>query len=272
MIAVSALCHYTRMRRNRGRWHTARGIAWLVVCLPLLGCANGDFGRLHRALVSDDMHAWVAKEAPERQGKPASQFRLTDAERQLRDLAYPLIEPPYDRQRWYSVLAEYGLAGAMRIPYPEPAAYAERLLSTPVRSQTALYAKLVEDVRQDVVRIDPFFAVARYVIDMDHKREASMEHFASTNRDQREDAQARIAENRAVIRWVQKSLAARAAAYQYALSRLVVEAPSPMAAEAERSLTLLQSRIAAHRDVLDTHISALAPGLGSPEPDIGTGK
>ncbi len=29
----------------------------------------------------------------------------------LRDLAYPLIEPPYERQRWYSVLNEYGFRG-----------------------------------------------------------------------------------------------------------------------------------------------------------------
>jgi hypothetical protein len=236
----------------------------------MLGCANGDFGRLNRSLVTDNMHGWVATAAPERKGKTASQFRLTDAERQLRDLAYPLIEPPYDRQRWYSVLGEYGLAGAAQMPYAEPSAYAEQLLSTPVRSHTALYAKLVEDIRQDVVRIDPFFAVARYVIDMDRKRETSLKHFAAANGDQRADARARIAENAAVIKWVHKSLAARAASYQYALSRLVVEAPSPMAAEAERSLTLLQSRIAAHSEVLKMQQAAdLASALGSLEQGLG---
>ncbi|HWP25958.1 MAG TPA: hypothetical protein VNL39_06415 [Xanthobacteraceae bacterium] len=253
------------LRALRSTWRSAL----LATFLLTLGCANGDFGRLNRSLVTDDMHAWVAREAPERQGKPASQFRLTDAERQLRDLAYPLIEPPYDRQRWYSVLAEYGLVGAAQMPYPEPSAYADRLLSTPVRSQTALYAKLVEDIRQDVVRIDPFFAVARYVIDMDRKREASLEHFAAANRDQHEDARARIAENVAIIRWVQKSLGARAASYHYALSRLVVEAPSPMAVEAERSLTLLQSRIAVHRDVLNQQVAGLAPWFGPLEQGFG---
>ena len=42
-------------------------------------------------------------------GGTVFEFPLTDEERQLRDLAYPLIEPPYDRQRWYSVLGEYGV-------------------------------------------------------------------------------------------------------------------------------------------------------------------
>ncbi len=259
MIASEPLNRNGFVRRILRAWRSASRVAWLATFFLMLGCANGDFGRLNRSLITDDMHAWVAREAPGRKGQPPSQFSLTDAERQLRDLAYPLIEPPYDRQRWYSVLAEYGLAGAAQMPYPEPSAYAERLLSTPVRSQTALYAKLVEDIRQDVVRIDPFFAVARYVIDMDRKRKASLQHFAAANRDQRADARARIAENIAVIKWVQKSLGARAASYQYALSRLVVEAPSPMAVEAERSLTLLQSRIAAHRDVLSQEVAGLAP-------------
>jgi hypothetical protein len=32
-------------------------------------------------------------------GSVASKFDLTDDERALRDLGYPLIEAPYDRQR-----------------------------------------------------------------------------------------------------------------------------------------------------------------------------
>jgi hypothetical protein len=39
------------------------------------------------------------------------EYYVTDDEKKMRDLAYPLIEPPYERQRWYSVLNEYGLSG-----------------------------------------------------------------------------------------------------------------------------------------------------------------
>jgi hypothetical protein len=210
------------------------------------------------------MHAWVGREAPARQGKAPSQFPLTDAERQLRDLAYPLIEPPYDRQRWYSVLSEYGIAGGSNLPDPDRSAYAEQLLSVPVRSHTARYAKLTEDIRNDVARIDPFFAVARYVVDIDRKREQGLKRFALSNMDSRKDARARVAENIAVIKWVRKSLRARATSYQRALERLVVEAPSPMASEAERSLTLMQTRMAAHRGVLSLEVAGSTPFVLEP--------
>jgi hypothetical protein len=157
------------------------------------------------------------------------------------------------------------------MPYPDRKAYAEQLLTTPVRSHTARYAKLVEDIRDDVVRIDPFFAVARYVIDIDRKRAESLRHFTASNTDARGDARARIFENIAVIKWVQNSLRAREASYQLALERLVVEAPSPMAAEAERSLTLMQTRISVHRDVLKPQVAESPPTAFAPF-DQGFGK
>jgi len=245
--------------RLRHAWR-ALGLAALLL---LVGCANGDFGRVKSSLVNDNMHNWVGRDAPARKNKPASQLALTDAEHQLRDLAYPLIEPPYDRQRWYSVLAEYGFIGAADVPYPDRTAYATKLLATPVRSHTARYAKLVEDIRNDVIRVDPFFAVARYVIEMDKKRIQSLDRFGAPNKETRDDVRARVAENFAVIDWVQKSLRARAASYQLALERLVVEVPSPMAAEAERAITLLQTRIAAHQGILHP---AMASAASPPAP------
>jgi len=234
-----------------------------AACLLLGACANGDFGRIKPSLVRDDTHDWVGVRAASRQAKPASQLPLTDAERQLRDLAYPLIEPPYDRQRWYSVLAEYGLSGE-DWPYPDRTAYAVRLMATPVRSHTARYAKLVEDIRNDITRIDPFFAVARYVTDMDHKRKRSFAHLSwPESMDKQGDALDRVGENAAIIAWVRGALRERVASYRLALEQLVIATPSPMAAEAERALNLLQSRLAAHSDVMQVAEAAdarLAPG------------
>ncbi len=238
-------------------WRTAA----LASLLLFAGCANGDFGRVRPSLVSDDMHAWVGREAPNRKNKPPAQFPLTDAERQLRDFAYPLIEPPYDRQRWYAVLAEYGHTGAANYPYPDRSAYAARLMTTAVRSQNARYSKLIEDVRNDATRIDPFFTVARYVVGMDRKREQTLARFAAWNVEARGDARARIAENAAIIDWVQGSLCARAASYQLAIEQLALAAPSPMAVEVERSLTLMRSRLAVHNNVPRPHASPCSAGV-----------
>ena len=69
----------------------------LLACMTLGGCSGGDFGRTRQDVLSDDMHRWIGGEATASIGLRASQFQLTDNERQLRDLAYPLIEPPHSR-------------------------------------------------------------------------------------------------------------------------------------------------------------------------------
>src|ERR1700684_1994203 len=79
----------------------------LLLGLTLVGCSGGDFGRTSKDFVNDDMHRWMGGEATASVGLHASQFQLTDGERQLRDLAYPLIEPPHSRPAWKSVFGDY---------------------------------------------------------------------------------------------------------------------------------------------------------------------
>jgi len=61
----------------------------LAAGLMLAGCSGGDFGRTRQDFLNDDMHRWIGAEATGSLGLHASQFQLTDGERQLRDLAYP---------------------------------------------------------------------------------------------------------------------------------------------------------------------------------------
>ncbi len=72
----------------------------LVISSLLAGCATqGDFGEVHPSLVNDDVHSWLSLEAIAGQPIWPSSVYFTDDERQLRDLAYPLIEAPYHRQQ-----------------------------------------------------------------------------------------------------------------------------------------------------------------------------
>jgi hypothetical protein len=215
-------------------------VALLVL---LTGCGTyGDFGRVRPSLVSDDTHAWLGRAAAPNPIDPPWRHGLTDEERELRDLAYPLIEPPFDRQQWYSALGEFGLA-SRPYPYPDRTAYASRLFTTAYRSQTARYNRLMDDIRNDVIRIGPFFATAHYVIDMDRKREQALSYVTGLTFEENANTEQRIAENRNIVRWVQGSLRERAASYRIALERMVIAAPSPIAVEVERSLTLLDQRI-----------------------------
>lgn len=236
----------------------------------LAACANGDFGRIKPSLVSDDIHAWIGVEAASAAAVPVSIYPLTDEERQLRDLAYPLIEPPYRRNRWYSIVNEYGVSRVFNRDwfYRDTTVYSRALGLRPYRSASGRYAKLNEDIRNDVVRIPAFFAAARRVLDLDRKREKSLAYIAALNGQEWANATARAAENALVIGWVQQSFANRVESYRYALERLVVATPSPMAVEAERSLTLLQSQIAENRVLTGPVIvpGAATPVAAEPEP------
>jgi hypothetical protein len=212
----------------------------------LSGCGvNGDFGRVRTSLVNDDSHAWMGGVTTRGQGAITWRHQLTDEERKLRDLAYPLIDPPYDRNQWYSALGELGL-GSREWPWPDRNAYASRLFTTAYRSQTARYNRLIEDIRNDVVRLDPFFATARYVSDMDARRAKGLAYVQRLSGEERANTEWRMAENRNIILWVRGSLDERVASYRIALERMVIAAPSPIAGEAERQLTLLQQRIAGY--------------------------
>jgi hypothetical protein len=225
-----------------GQWTAA------VLALALnAACSTiGDFGRVPASLQNDDMHAWLGPAAyrpPET--PPPWHHQLTEDERQLRDYAFPLIEPPYERNRWYSVISEYGLSGRPW-PYPDRAAYASRLFTTAYRSQNARYGRLIEDIRNDVTRLEPFFRTAQTVLDLDRKREKSLAYITGLSREEYTNTVTRMRENQAIVRWVQTSVNERVASYRLALERMVIAAPSQMAVEAERSLTLLQQRAGAH--------------------------
>jgi hypothetical protein len=214
--------------------------------LAVAGCSGGDLGRTRQDFLNDDMHSWVGREATGSIGLRPSQFQLTDYERQLRDLAYPLIEPPHSRPAWKSVFGDYK-------PLPSPwrqavvfdrTAYGRLLIDEPHRSHSSRYAQLIDDVRDDITRFEPFFASAIRVLDLDRKRNASLAHVSELSPRERADAVARMEENSLIVRWVQQSLEQRISSYRWALERLVIQAPDNLAADADRLIGELAAQTA----------------------------
>lgn len=208
------------------------------------GCANHDFGEVHPVLVTDGIHDWIGRDSRGPNPVPPSRFEYTDDERTLRDLAYPLIEPPYDRQQWYSVAGEYGL---YRSDSADRKRYFERLTSTWHRSPSSRYAQLIDDVRNDITRMSQFFETAGRIADIDRKRQKSLSFVSDLKKSERADALRRIRENAHVVAIVRQSLTDRLASYRFALERLVIVTPLPQAVEAERSINLLQNQITGYR-------------------------
>jgi hypothetical protein len=217
-----------------------------LISAALGGCSGGDFGRTRQDFLNDDMHRWIGAEATSSVGLGASQFQLTDNERQLRDLAYPLIEPPHSRPAWKSVFGDYQ-------PLPSPwrqnaafdrTAYGRMLIDEPHRSHSSRYAQLMEDVRDDITRFEPFFANAVRVLELDKKRNASLALVSGLSPREGADAVARMQENTLVVQWVQQCLERRISSYRWALERLVIQAPDNMAADADRLIGELAAQTA----------------------------
>ena len=234
----------------------------VLALLILPGCSStGDFGRLSDSLVTDDIHAWVGQEAAARAGAPVSADNLTEDERTLRDLAFPLIEPPYDRQRWDAIVYEHGTKPSFQhqLWAFDPTAYYRHLQGELLRSSAARYNQLIDDIRNDIVRIDPFFMTARRVVDLDRRRQASLAQIAGLTPGDRLNAQARIGENSLTVAWVSNSLNQRCAGYRFALEHLAVAEPQSAAAEADLVLTQLQQQIETNQVVVAAPYFAAVP-------------
>lgn len=209
----------------------------------LAGCANGDFQEVRESLVSDGIHDWIGREAAVERHSVPSNFKLTDDERQLRDLAYPLIEPPYRRKKWNSVFGEYGASKSFQEAAADRGAYFNALMAADDRSPSTHYAQLLEDVRNDEARLPAFFATATRVVDIDAKRRESLQYITDLPQSERDDALRRIRENAAIVSLVSTRLRQRVSSYRYALEQLVVRTPSAEAAIVERALNKLKADI-----------------------------
>jgi hypothetical protein len=188
------------------------------------------------------MHDWLSKDVGQK--TPPSKFGLTDDERALRDLAYPLIEAPYDRQQWYSAFGEYNVVVHDPRTTFNRSEYANRLLKSYYRSPSAQYSKLSEDIRNDITRLPQFFETAARVLDTDEKRRISLGYISDISPKERDNALRRIRENASLVSLVQTKLSQRVSAYRFALERLVITTPSAQSVDVERSTNQLQSQIA----------------------------
>src|ERR1700735_1045299 len=204
--------------------------------LMLAGCSGGDFGRTREDFRNDDMHRWLGAEATGSVGLKASHIQLHGVERQIRDQAYPVNEPPHSRPAWKAVFGDYQVVAS---PWREKVAfdrtaYGRQLIDEPHRSHASRYAQLIDDVRDDITRFEPFFANAVRVLDLDRKRNASLAHVSELSPRERADAVARMEENSLIVQWVQQCQERRISSYRWALERLVLQAPDNMAADADR--------------------------------------
>lgn len=225
-----------RGSRVRRRARLLRALAFAAAAVLFAGAAYaGDFGRPRPFIPFGDLVS-PPRDDIVTSALPPSPFPFNDEERELRALAENLLAHPFERFRRYA-LPIAGLAYTAED-------YAAFLLNE-FASAAARYARLIDDTRNDIVRTEPFFATARRVADLDRKRELSLRHVTAVAPEEVGATHARVRENMLLIAEVHRTLAVRAGIYRFALERLVLAVPSPLAAEAERARLELERRLAA---------------------------
>src|SRR5262249_49079012 len=82
-------------------------------------------------------------------------------------------------------------------------------IDEPHRSHMSRYSVLIDDVRNDITRFEPFYTAAARVVELDRKRNASLKLVSELSPREQADAVARMGENACIVQWVQQSLEPR---------------------------------------------------------------
>lgn len=222
-------------------------VGLLLMLLLLMGCTRtGDLGRSQG---SSALHGLTADDSDYTASVPKGGYPLTDEERQMRALGDGI----FAAGKRMVAAGKIKLAATGDIKATAPGlrreAYATYLVKGPFRSATARYARLIDDTRSDITRLEAFFPVARRVADLDAKREQGLAHVHGLTEAELLAARRRVRENMMLMSEVHRTLAERAEVYRFTLERLVISAPSPMAIDAERTRGDLERRLAAIRVV-----------------------
>jgi hypothetical protein len=234
----------------------------LGACVP----PTGDFGRARPSVLHDDILPRIGKIAASQRYEPRSDLNMTDDEKELRRRSWVIIMPNGPRPDYERALVELRRTRLLPANWTQldRATYAIRLSAEPHASATTRYLRLRDDIEKDRALIPSFFATARNVMEMDAIRERTLDALAAVSPRERENAMARIAENRIIIWWTHQAFKERVGRYAYALERLLIETPDRTAIVVERSLMALRYDVAAIGPYQDPGVTMAA----QPQPTV----
>ena len=216
----------------------------LAVAFSLGACVTepvGDFGRKEESVFHDTILGGAGRMAAFNREEAVSTYQLTDEEKELRDVAWDLIRPPYGGGSFNSDF-KFTLAWSRIRPQAwyeyDAADFYRYLRSDGLLSHETYYERIIAQARSDASRLPVFRDVAVRVGKGDGARRSALRAL-DANAEMKHDAEARIFENGQVVAWVEHSLQQRILAYRTALGRLMIEMPSTKAVDAEAAIDAL---------------------------------
>jgi hypothetical protein len=228
----------------RSRAFPARAV--LGACLLLFpACTRndmGDFGRRPDNVITSSVLPKAGLVAAWWRGEPASLYPFTDDEIEMRDRAWRFLMPSHDKANLQQAIAELSYTRVLPpLPHSGRNHYHLLLMAEDYRSVASRYAKIGQDVEADRLLMVPFSQAAARVCAADRVRAQALNDVQQLTHAQREQAVARIAENRMLMDWVRRDMRDKAAAYRYALEHITISAPMRESIRAEQALIAMES-------------------------------
>jgi hypothetical protein len=215
-------------------------------CLFLLGACGtshtGDFGRRADTTVTSTILPKAGLVAAWWRGDPTSLYPFTDDEIEMRDRAWRFLMPSHDKANLQQAIGELAYSRVLPpIPHSGRNHYHLLLMAEDYKSVASRYQKLGSDIEADRLLIVPFSQAAARVCSADRVRAQALNDVKELSHIQREQAVARIAENRLLLDWVRRDMREKAAAFRYALEHISIEAPMREAIRTEQALIAMES-------------------------------
>lgn len=191
-----------------------KAVAGTLVVLLVAGCSTvGDLGR------PKPVSAFLPV-------RSSTSFNETDDERALRDRVYRFPRPPHAG----------GFFGTRR---NDATGYYVRLKGTDYRSSHTRFRAMADDVQSDLDTIPATFEAICAVREIDRRRDVALEGLGGLDQETIDGVEQRRSANETTIAEFTAALGFRFDSYDYALDRLLVEAPHEEAREADARLNEL---------------------------------
>jgi hypothetical protein len=222
-----------------------RGGFIVVSGMLLAACANpqtGDFGRRADNVVTNGLLPRTGTVASWWRGDPVSLYPFTDDEIEMRDRAWRFLMPAHEKANLQMALAELSYTRILPpIPHSGRNHYHLLLMTEDYQSVASRYEKLGSDVEADRQLMIPFSQITARVCYADRMRIERLNSVKDLTPTQRQQAVARVVENRMLVEWVRRDIRQKATAYRYALEHMSIEAPMRQSIHAEQALIALES-------------------------------
>jgi hypothetical protein len=217
----------------------------VAFALAVAACASqqtGDFGRRADNVYTNGILPKTGLIAAWGRGEPASLYPFTDDEIEMRDRAWRFLMPAHDKANLQMALAELSYSRALPpIPHSGLNSYHLLLMTEDYQSVSSRYEKLGSDVESDRQLMIPFSQIAARVCYADRIRIERLNDVRVLSPRQREQAVARVVENRMLVDWVRRDMRQKAGSYRYALEHISIEAPMRGSIRAEQAVIALES-------------------------------